>query len=436
VDVDGINVTDITLPKTLLPLYYTTGTYEITTVGNFNIDGYVTWGTSINEVTTYFNFLRGLIITYLPLMGSYKEIEFFVTNLFTSDSNTEKRLALQATKKYMFDYDVPAYPNAKAQALSNISRLFVERVMLHPVWSSASIIDTIVSDVVTCDTTYKDFSLHAMLYTDNDTFEIVNIDSKTDVDITLSQAPLGSFGSGDLIVPLRAVTMDTKLNSTFKALDNATFNIKAEEISLLESFVGTPDAFPVYATYDVLNIKPEFEPNYTHTNEFALLGKSYNKRLKYNFFNQEETIDFDYFLQSEIDIYNFRNFFRDQQGRFNKFWLPSWKIDFTVQNAYSIGSTALIVSGVNAKYMAHIARHIFIEPDFYAKVDSYTIIDENTVTLNLDTPITRDLVAGEAISNLYFVRFDQDDLAIEYDNFDFSNAKISCKFKELQPETP
>lgn len=434
--VDGVLVEVLTVPTSVSRLGSATGNYALSTVGGFIVDGYITWDTNSNDLTTYFNFIRGLVTPFMPKKGTYKESELYTTNIFISGNNTEKRIALQDTHKFMFDYIAQVVPKEKIQALSNLTRLNVERTMLHPVWSSSAIITNVAGAVVSCDTTYRDFSTFVLLFNDDDNYEIGTISSKNDSSITLVDVPTGSFGNGDLIMPLKASTIDKQVRSNLKAYNNAEFDIKAEELYLLTAYNGTPDSYPTYLTYDIFNDRPEYVPSFIHNNNYQILGKSYNSRIKYRFSEQEEIIEYKYFLKSETEIYNFRNFFRDKKGRFGKFWLPSWKIDFTLENAATTGSTALNVTGLNAKFQTHLTRHIFIAPNFYAKVNSYTLVDDDTVTLNLSTGITSDLPVGTTISNLYFVRFDQDELTILYNNIDFTNAEITVRFKELQPETP
>jgi hypothetical protein len=134
------------------------------------------------------------------------------------------------------------------------------------------------------------------------------------------------------------------------------------------------------------------------------------------------------------------DFFNTQQGRYGRFWVPSWVRDVKFTAGFNAGDTVVTVENIDYentwKANRILGRYLFVLfPD-----NSYVISKINKAptptTLQLKTPLGVACTADEAAALfacfLYFVRFDVDELELTYHTAAVAETELT--FKTLHGE--
>ena len=144
---------------------------------------------------------------------------------------------------------------------------------------------------------------------------------------------------------------------------------------------------------------------------------------------------FEYLFQNKQEIWEMKNFFDDRKGRYDGFWIPSWRSDIIVTSDFDITDTQLNIQDIeysdNWLNNDVEGRHIaIIHPDgthIYRKIlsaPSSTII---TLDKQLEKAVTTEELNSLLISFLHFVRFDQDEMVLTYYNPNIAKSSFGNK---------
>jgi len=133
-----------------------------------------------------------------------------------------------------------------------------------------------------------------------------------------------------------------------------------------------------------------------------------------------------------------RDFFDARRGRYGPFWFASHKRDYIVTRPADGGTSAVYVEdNADAFSLSVVERHVF---DYVGnqrfKIDGPMIQPEGDIRLAISPALDEGLAPGDALQNLYLVRFAEDELAVKMDGFNDVLTEIAFTLKELQRETP
>jgi len=126
---------------------------------------------------------------------------------------------------------------------------------------------------------------------------------------------------------------------------------------------------------------------------------------------------------TRTDIYKTINFFDACQGRLNQFWVPSWSKDLVATAAIDSADTVIAVENIDYEtaYLTNevIGRFVYIQfPDGTYVCRKVADADDTTPSITLNSAIGTTVTAGNLnnllISFLNLVRFDIDELIVEY----------------------
>jgi len=193
---------------------------------------------------------------------------------------------------------------------------------------------------------------------------------------------------------------------------------------------------PTYKGAYVLPVKPNWigDPVHAYDHPYDLLkgiGKAYSEsRLDETQFRFRAN-----YILSRADTAIFFDFFDMLKGRCYPFWLPSWQPDIKVAAAFDAGATQLIIE--DCEYPAFwlpnpaAGRHLYIEwPDSSAVIRGVSDAP-NSTTITLDEAVGKSCSEAElprlVTSFLYPVRFDQDELRIDYTTPDVAETEVAFK---------
>jgi len=134
--------------------------------------------------------------------------------------------------------------------------------------------------------------------------------------------------------------------------------------------------------------------------------------------------------ETEFDIVNF---FCSRKGKLERFWIPLWKNIFTLYSDILINSNSINVYGSNfylvdkgfERIFIHLKNGDYITRKIIASI-SHGIYETLFLASGIDRIITNDDI--NCFGRFLLVRFDQDDLNIEFVN----NTCSTCELKFIE----
>ena len=140
-------------------------------------------------------------------------------------------------------------------------------------------------------------------------------------------------------------------------------------------------------------------------------------------------------------IDNFLKFFKNHGGMYKSFWMPSWVNDFQPVRDIKAGDTSFVVDLVSLDWYylsnARKKKIVIFTNDWKCSIhdiSTYSKFTEGTRRygrIYLSTPVDRDIPLSNFRQISYFnlVRFDSDELQVDYESDEVATVTIS--FKEV-----
>src|SRR6056297_1376718 len=226
----GVMLSDVpSLPATLVAQSGTLFDVVASTDGPPSIDGTINVTVSGESLSIPITGNRVIILPYEPESPIRETLEF-LTDVLRATNGKEQRIALRKNPRQRLRYKF-SMDEDSAQSRTLNTRIFGAQAALFglPMWferarltSAASATDTTI-DV---DTRYADFRVGgvAIVWSDDQTFDALVIDSKTDSTITFSSGIVNNYPVGAFVMPMRtARTNDT--------VQRVKANVNLEEVT-------------------------------------------------------------------------------------------------------------------------------------------------------------------------------------------------------------
>jgi len=286
---------------------------------------------------------------------------------------------------------------------------------------------------------------------DYSNYEIVEIDTLADNQITTVDALAAIWPIGTLIIPLyefKVAAGQTLNGLPLYYLDLAlSFEEAFEEVPTYSYVI--PDlgsAMDSYLDIDLFLHAPmssTFECTfYRPYDYFQAIGLGV-------FFNRFDTGEVRINLSGKIicatqeEIWDVFKFFDAHQGRLSRFWVPTWNRDITPRSAIDSADTVIPVQlpGYETDWLPNniIGRHLYIQfPDGSYTCRKIEDASDLTPSITLDSAIgvsvTEEQLSRLLISFLILSRFDQDVLEMDYSYHLTWVASASIAFAGLVEE--
>lgn len=160
----------------------------------------------------------------------------------------------------------------------------------------------------------------------------------------------------------------------------------------------------------------------------------------YEYGDTRQDLRFRYLFEDRQEISEMIAFFDENFGMFGHIWVPSWRADIEVTAAIGAADTQLTIEDIG--YAAHwlpndvTGRYLCLvfpdETQVCRKVTGAPAAD----TLQLESAIGKACAAADLeyflCCFLYFVRFDQDEMELEYHGQ--ATAEVDLAFREVPDE--
>lgn len=202
-------------------------------------------------------------------------------------------------------------------------------------------------------------------------------------------------------------------------------------------------AVTVYKGFDVLEVEPSFDaPSTKWERDLDRLDPVYGKVdvKDRSGLPVVSPMAFRWVMQTRAEIQTYRDFIAARRGCAVPVWVPSWRQDFVLATAISLGATALPVLRIAyTKYSFPIAARRFLavimadRTMYYRKV--LTATDSGaTEALNIDSGLPVQVPASATISQLALCRLADDTPELLWQSRDV--AEVTLNFTELPLEVP
>lgn len=353
------------------------------------------------------------------------------TDIITAFSGVEQRRPIRSKPRRRFNYEI-TLTATEAQQFQNTLFGWQDRQYALPVWVDQWPLVTPVSSgdtVIPVDTDTRGFWVTglAVIMSDTQTFEVVEVETINADNIVITK-PLGSsWAARAKLYPLNLATLPTNVTT-----QRLTSRVMQSNVEFLSDPVNTDPYVPVLSAIDTFNGEEIIyrKPNwvspiqYVSEKEFDFLdfdigGVQQIQRPT----GAKQARQIRWLLKDRQDIKGFRGLLGRLRGRNGVAYVPTWFDDFTLYEAAGSGTSAIRVKAnryadfvgtddapqavlIRLKDGTKILRNVI------GSTDSFT----GTELINLDALLPEEVNPGNVmmISLVHLCRLQQDGVTINY----------------------
>jgi hypothetical protein len=401
---------------------------DVTEEGSTEFTATITFDFGAETPVVSLSGTRVITFVWYPLLALVETLEW-LTQIIKGKSGLEQRISLRRIPRQGFQ--VPVYfDDEQAQARFEAAIFsWQKRTWGVPVWPEGVEHSGTISagtTAITVDTTNADFrddSL-AIIYVDEDNYEVVKIETKTDSVLNLEVGTQNAFSGDKLIVPVRIANMTTPVRMRqhpdgFAYMD-CQFLVTINELLTGYTADETYDGLTVLtgATYVDPAVDLESDADIVMsdcgTGPFDVFSDS-----EFNVISQSHLFK----NWDKADCWNFRLFLHHLYGRQIPVWSPTFKNDLQLTDTIGSSDVNFRVSNIGlADNMGvnNLRTHIaFMFPDgtnYYREITG--IVESGTEEIiTIDSSLGLEVQIGDC--EICFL-----------DKYRLANDKVSIKWKE------
>lgn len=339
----------------------------------------------------------------------------FKTEVQRVYNGSEHRRQLREFPRRFVEFKLTLH-NQDKQVFENWLAVYQSKPFYLPLWhekSKLSALATSGSTTILLDTTASSFEAvgFALVYKDAQQYEIISTVAKTNTELTLSTALVGTWQAGVAVYPLLLARTDesVKPKRTSSNVLQVTLKCSAEDpVKAIDpvNFASSYQGFPVLDTRN--NWTREITSEYNRQLEsidFEVFGR---------FIDDESGIptlflDFHFLLKTALERHAFIAQLMYLSGKWQQLWVPTGQHDFTVVADVAAGSMVVVVrySGLSAYGIVEPRQTIKLTLKngvvFYAKL--LTVVDSgnNTETLTVYPAFTLSFTVANVLIMSYLL---------------------------------
>ncbi|MCP4993147.1 MAG: hypothetical protein GY934_05085 [Gammaproteobacteria bacterium] len=244
----GISIAGVpALPFDLAPRENVAAIVTISTTGTLGIDSTYTFHQSTGE--TYTIYITGSRIVLFPIRpeAPMREHLVFDTKILAAVDGTEQRIANRKTPRSMFEMTIK--DNRKMMEMLLMDRQ--SKVCATPAWhepSFLSVAGSVLDTTVTVNTTaYANFYVggHAIVFTDEYTYDALEISSMTATTLTFTSALTNAYAVKTQVMPLMVAYFQHNVSMAKALYNEQTFNLQLK-VDATDNDIADSSAFNTY----------------------------------------------------------------------------------------------------------------------------------------------------------------------------------------------
>lgn len=374
-------------------------------------------------------------LAFIPFQAQSpaKETLEFLTDLIVSVDGTEQAIPLRNSARRLLSYSIPVQAVDDPTVYNTVYGAIRDRWAI-PMWTEGQYIGTVAGSLTTlpCDTIYHDLraSSLAILWSSNLVWQILEITTKTNTSISLAHATVAQTGA--FLLPLRVGFIDGSVERPTSGYGSA-FNIRynIEEIATFSA--GAPAQYlsnDIYYDVPLLNddtLTTALQKQYD-TIDFDLGLVNYRTQV----IDTQFVSVFSAICDTLAEIYNYKYFLFRRQGKYRRFWLPSFENNLRIKNTGTVAST-LIAYRDSYDYLEQ-RTHVAIEAAgvWYPRaLSGTTYTDATTVQFTLSSALS---IPAESINRVCWLglyRLDGDTVELNWIGNNVLDSQV--RMVELTP---
>jgi len=373
---------------------------------------------------------------YLTIRPQEQEVTHkWKTGIQRTVKGAEKRSALFTWPRVNLQQ---TYPVVRDKAINWLKRNLItntDKIWGVPIWADETALtaqaDSGQNILTVGETDYRHFydGGECIIIDPDDPFEyeVATISGAiTSTQLTLQDVLVSTWAVNSVVLPIyecrvkqgQEILADYPFYQTFElAAEEAYEEDRSNSYTLPSSGADTYLSIDVFRTEFLAPIEYTFQRDYE---ALQFLGKGYS----YPVLDDGDNvlgIKASIMCDTKEDMWKVIQFFDSKQGRFERFWMPSWNNDIVVNTAIDWADLVIYID--NIEYTTHyltndiIGRYIYVQfPD-----GSYVcrnIVDSDGISITLDSYLGVSVSAGELaqlkVCFLYLMRFSIDEITITY----------------------
>jgi hypothetical protein len=382
---------------------------------------------------------------YLTLRPATQKISHvWKTGIQTTVKGAEKRSALYTWPRIKLYNDFMAGTNQKINYLKRSLFRYPDKIWGVPIWADKTVLTSQavygqkVLNVGETDNRHFYTGRQVVIINPSNflSYEAGIIDSLTSNQITLTENLSLTWGAGSFVLPSYdcRVSQEQEIGATFQNIQG--FSIEATEaFETLRTYAYSipSSGADTYQGLDLFLLRPQNPLTYKYKRAYNLaqflgLGYAYSS---YDTGDNVLGLKGSWLRNSRANIWTLLNFFNSKQGRFQKFWIPTWSKDIVPTAAILSADTVINVENIeyNTVYLPNevIGRYVYIQfPDGTYVCRKISTATPTTITLDsaIGKAVSADNLSKLLISFLILCRFDIDELEIEYIRENYGKAEM------------
>lgn len=444
-DIVNNNLAGLSISGSLLPVIFNQLQeieYTITagTEGPANIDGNFTFdfANPIADIAYQISGTRIVLWPYLLRPGLVEQVQF-LTQIITSNNGTEQRIRNRKAPRHNFNF-TSEIPREELRRAENLLYGWRARIWALPLWGEARrITDPVALDsqTISVNTQFGNFLTGglAVIWENARKFDLFEILSFTDSQITLDRGVVDDFTINAFVVPVRTGFMRTNPSRITNGHESdISSSIQINQNNRIDSVASQQQ----YKNLDVFLQQPLYTGNGA--------SEQYRERVDIVDFNigltlthtpwtyLKNTRNLLYVLEGQQEIWEFRQFLNTRGGAQVPFYMPSF------ENNIEIVSTGTILEQIdiaNDEYglqgfdRTNIALFTRSGNWLFREVTNITTISSTLERLTLDSALSIDSTEIISVSYMGLKRLMDDGISIEW----LANnvARVNLTIQEIEP---
>lgn len=382
------------------------------------------------------NLFGELALLPFPAEAPVSETLEWMTDLLVSFNGTEEAIPLRNHPRQRFIYEIPEQPVDKLRSYIAFYNGLKLRWAI-PMWTEGQFVGGVVinTQTIPVDTTNVDFRANslALLYQNQDKWQVVEIASVAADSITIvgfTQAFQSAY-----LVPVRLGYLDGNVDRSSNGFSNRT-KVRFE----LTDHQALPEAAPPQFLGDDLYVVPGLLNGSTQEQVLTTQVDRIDYDLglverRYPWINPRDRRPKYVVLDGLDEVRDFKAFLMRRQGRFRRFWEPTFERDLRHANTGLVESILKIQAADGFTDYTPTRLHIAVataDGTWHCRtVSSVADPSFGVVDLTLDTPLNIQASTIRFVSYLGLRRLDTDRVELNWIGGGVVRAGIATV--EIQP---
>jgi len=384
-----------------------------------------------------------LVLMPMEYEAPVGEMLAFLTDIIPALDGKEQRIALRKQPRQIFEvtYKLDAADRQRMQSLlmdwtdnSFGFPLWHEKLRLTAAVSAGATVYTVAN---TADVDIRAGGL-AVVFTDNNTFDVISIASLTSTTITSNDPSVNAYPVGTTIMPMRTAQILRAVAAEREQVELETFKVTFEvtdnDTGALTGDVSAYSTYNSRVLLDDCNVMLSDKMGENYSRRIYRIDNATGKTSISSTWDQNKrNAEKGFVLRNRAEIITFRRLMIALRGRQTSFYMPTMIEDLTVKATLGIGGDTMDIDNieyerfVQSRFPKTIFKITFTDgTSLIREVQSATGVDSSTERLTLDTtwPATRTVDEVQRVEFYELVRFDADNVMLKYPRIGLAECKM------------